>query len=196
MNISRKHIASVTLVVAATGALFVAMVAPQEHTVSACGDTIAITDAPRWYSPFVVRIEGDKLFDTVSFKAVGKLASSDSARQLIFENLAEALAENLRQSDGLTVDTDVDFDAFVADPASHCACEGHHTYVDFWRRAEPAMGWGFSLWSGCDADSQFAWEELPIPEDLNKAEAQYLLAERIAQRLSSAMRNGCVDSTC
>lgn len=176
-------------------------VRPAQAAIGACGQEVRASDAQVWYSPFIVRVDGDKLFDTISFKAVGGFSGDKAARQRLFERLAGFLAEGLRQGPGLKVTTAVYFDAFIADPASHCACEGRHAYVDFWRAQEPDGKWGFSLWSGCNADSQFAWQEVSRPQSQAKTSTQdeampRILGLQVAKTLAQAMRSGCADSSC
>lgn len=138
------------------------------------------------YSPFVVGVQGTEAFSVISFKDVGmSLAPED--RAYLYESLAEGLAAQLR--DGApALATIVDHDEGITDPQAHLACEAGHVYVDLWKAGS---GWGYSLWSGCGEDDEFAHREIPAPEASMEP-----LARDIATQLQVALQTSCFVRHC
>jgi len=150
------------------------------------------------YSPFVVELSGDGLpFHQISFKDVGMSLPQDT-RAFTYETIAESLSAELGSS-SQPMETEVRYSEAAADPDNHRHCQGQHIYVDLWHnavsRAESSSKWGYSLWSGCGADDQFAWRELQVsgPDPVSTVSP---LTEGIADSLRDAMRTGCFQREC
>ena len=148
------------------------------------------------YSPFVLTTREARYVDTITFKEVGGQRLPRNQRLIYDEALAHALVSALNSSLEGRLSVAMHYMPELSEPDAHCACEGRHVYVDLWR-AEAPRRWGYSLWSGCEEKSQFAWEELSRPslaEDvMGEVEP---LAQRIAARIAEAERTGCVRYDC
>ncbi len=138
------------------------------------------------YSPFVVQMSTDETpFSVISFKDVGMSLSSDE-QQHVYETIAEGLA--------LEFGSRMQHDPHSADPSNHLACEGEHVYVDMW---QSGSGWGYSLWSGCGEDDQFAHREVEVAiEPDNRVASIQSLTDDIAQELRRAVRENCFTRHC
>lgn len=137
------------------------------------------------YSPFVVHLEDDTPFSLISFKDVGMSLATDE-QQHIYESIAEGLA--------LELGSRMQHDPHSADPANHVACEGEHVYVDMW---QSGSGWGYSLWSGCGEDDQFAHREIEVEIAANDRVASIdSLTTDIARELRRAVRENCFNRHC
>lgn len=145
------------------------------------------------YSPFVVEVEGPVPFHQITFKDVGMSLPADD-RALTYETIAESLSQRLSGGAALTVDSHVRFSAAVADPNNHVSCHGKHVYVDMWH-SPPSQRWGYSLWSGCGEDDQFAWRELPSGPG-HPADVVDPLTDAIASSLEHAVSTGCFQRDC
>ncbi len=95
-------------------------------------------------------------FQRVTFKDVG-LAAGAGERETWIRAVTHALARAL----DTRLMARAHAVAEVAAPEWHHACQGRHVYVDVWRGTEPARV-GFSLWRGCGAEDEFAWQEVPV----------------------------------
>jgi len=136
------------------------------------------------YSPFVVRLD-DTPFSVISFKDVGMSLASDE-QQHVYETIAEGLA--------LELGSQMHHDPHSADPANHVACEGEHVYVDMW---QSGSGWGYSLWSGCGEDDQFAHREISVPNEPDDRLASIdSLTTDIARELRRAVAENCFNRHC
>jgi hypothetical protein len=122
-------------------------------------------------------------FQQVTFKDVG-LASDRAERATWIRAVTRALASSLDAR--LMAHAHPAPEA--ADPRWHHACRGRHVYVDVWRSTSPDRV-GFSLWRGCGADDQFAWQEVPTSLGLISSAQQ--VAGAIADVLSV-----CDERTC
>ena len=147
------------------------------------------------YSPFVVHMSRseDLPFRAISFKDVGMSLPEDE-RVIAYETLAESLSLELqRVMDDLSVE--VRHTVEILDPSAHLACEGHHIYVDLWRAGE---GWGYSLWSGCGEEDEFAHQEVALPRVAvaGTAESFEPLTRDIVASLVAATRTGCFSRNC
>lgn len=147
------------------------------------------------YSPFVVHMSRPQglPFQHISFKDVGMSLPEDE-RVMAYETLAESLSLELQRAiDDVSVE--VRHTVEILDPAAHLACEGQHIYVDLWRAGE---GWGYSLWSGCGEEDEFAHEEVePVRVAIaGSAESFEPLARDIAESLVDATRTGCFTRDC
>ncbi len=136
------------------------------------------------YSPFVVRVENAP-FAEISFKDVG-MSLPEEERALVYESLAEGLSLELS-----ALQSTVDHEPAIADPARHLACESEHIYVDLWREGQ---GWGYSLWSGCGEDDKFGQHRV-VAEGEGLASLDPL-TDHIASRLRDAVRTGCFTAHC
>ena len=164
----------------------------EPHASSDDHDEHAHDASSHHYSPFAVRVTGMEQFDIVTFKDV--TSGVDNPDLLTYELLAETLAAVLQEDPDLELASHVIFAEELRDPANHMSCELEHLYVDVWRSEGPDR-WGFSLWSGCGEDDNFAWDEVPAVvqdgmEDLRP------LAEGIAASLQTAVETGCFRAEC
>lgn len=141
------------------------------------------------YSPFLLRLDEGQAFGLISFKDVG-MSLADDERTLVYESLAEELAIALR--DDAAMSSTVHHDHAIANPANHVHCEGHHIYVDLWSEAE---GWGYSLWSGCGEDDQFARRAVRTNRSDRLASLDPL-ADDIASSLRNAVQTNCFTRHC
>lgn len=142
------------------------------------------------YSPFLLRLDPEQPFGLISFKDVG-MSLAANERELVYESLAEGLAMALR-ADAAPMSSTVHHDDEIADPANHVHCEGRHIYVDLWSEAE---GWGYSLWSGCGEDDQFAHRAVRANRGDRLASLDPLAAD-IASTLRDAVRTNCFTRHC
>jgi len=147
------------------------------------------------YSPFVLHMSRPTglPFGALSFKDVG-MSLPDEERVVAYETLAESLSLELqRRMDDLSVE--VHHTVEILDPAAHLACEGRHIYVDLWKAGE---GWGYSLWSGCGEEDEFAHEEVePTRVAIaGTAESFEPLTREIVASLVDATRTGCFTKYC
>ena len=167
--------------------------APPEHAPTAAAQVAATDPTATPYSPWTVEVEGVPAFDHISFKDVG-LRPGDA---WVHEVLASGLAEELMTLAPEPIAATVTFDPVYADPAHHVACGDAHVYVDVWHSESPDR-LGYSLWSGCEEDAQFAWRELPMTTvDLDDAATTLApLTQHIASALGDALETGCFRRTC
>ncbi|MCB9634522.1 MAG: hypothetical protein H6721_20555 [Sandaracinus sp.] len=142
------------------------------------------------YSPFLLRLDEGSPFGLISFKDVG-MSLADDERVFVYESLAEGLAIALREHDAPLSST-VHHDHAIADPGNHTHCEGRHIYVDLWSEAE---GWGYSLWSGCGEDDQFAHRAVRA-DRVDRLASLDPLAADIATSLREAVRTNCFNRHC
>jgi hypothetical protein len=149
------------------------------------------------YSPFMLELH-DKTapFHAISFKDVGMSVPREH-RAFVYESMAESLALALgtqAPTEGAPLMSRVTYSTDIADPENHRACEGGHLYVDVWRNASDE-DWGYSLWSGCGEDDQFAWKELPKAAG-NTVQSLEPLAHDIAQSIREAVETDCFTRHC
>ena len=153
----------------------------------------AIEKAPQ-YSPFVVEVSGGGLlFEHISFKDVGMSVPPED-QTFVYATVAESLAARLTEDAGMNLDAQVLYSEDAADPAHHRACAANHVYVDLWHDASSPK-WGYSLWSGCSEDAQFAWRELATagPDPAITVEP---LTRQIVADLAHAASAGCFTKHC
>lgn len=141
------------------------------------------------YSPFLLHVT-EAPFGLISFKDVGMSLDTDE-RGLVYESLAEGLAIALRDHE-TSLSSTVRHDHAIADPANHTHCEGRHIYVDLWSESE---GWGYSLWSGCGEDDQFAHRAVRVDRSDRLASLDPLASD-IAETLRAAVRSNCFTRHC
>jgi len=147
------------------------------------------------YSPFVVHVSHrDVPFDVISFKDVG-MSVPQADRQRVYESIAQSLSYELGSHAELPMSSEVRYSEAIADPANHTYCEGRHIYVDMWHAASSPQ-WGYSLWSGCGENDQFAWKELPAGSEGNTFAGIEPLTRDIARSLREAVQTGCFTKAC
>lgn len=152
-----------------------------------------------YYSPYYLTGEGDLVFRTITYTDVGiRQPGEGPVDPEVLEAFSEALAGRLMAMEGIEYDVEVKHDPSQADPSEHLFCEGEHLYIALWHGYEPER-WGFSLWSGCEAHHEFAWEEIEDPlergvEDLSERLAP--LVDRIAAKVEEAHHTGCYLTSC
>lgn len=148
------------------------------------------------YSPFVLDIKDKNVFRRISFKDVGAKLDQKHATML-YESLAEALRAELSNDPTLSMRAEVSFDKAITDPKNHLACGSDHLYIDFWRSQNPQR-WGYSLWSGCGEDDNFAWKEFVYTVDKPGAPVEEIapLAKNIVSSIKEANAKGCYQKAC
>lgn len=162
---------------------------------------VAKQDVPRLthrYSPFVIRVGQGSVFKKISFKDVGfKLKDGEDEARAVYEIIAESLAVELAGDAKLQLAAEVAYDEAILDPNNHVACGSDHLYVDLWRSTSPDR-WGYSLWSGCGEEDNFAWREITIEgaSSDDPIESVKPLTRGITEALSAASARGCYQKTC
>ncbi len=133
------------------------------------------------------------LFNRITFKDVGMSIPPDD-RAFVYETIAESLSARLSEDAGMSLDVQVLYSDAAADPAHHRACAANHVYVDLWHDAAGPK-WGYSLWSGCGEDAQFAWRERTArgPDPAITVEP---LTRDIVADLAHAVAIGCFSKHC
>jgi len=185
-------IASLAFVLIAGGAVTAALLDQDE----ASGDDAAVAPAfHARYSPFVVQVEGSAHFDTISFKDAGIADVSNDRSIALYELVAESVSLELGQSEELRLHSAVAYDEAMADPANHTACAGRHIYVDIWHATDRDT-WGYSLWSGCGEEDNFAWREVNMSSMDDESAEVDALAVQIRRDLGEAIRTGCFTRAC
>ncbi len=151
---------------------------------------------PQHYSPFVINLHNSEVFHKISFKDVGA-RTTEAERAALYEALAESLRFELKTHQHLKLQGEVTYDEAITDPRNHLACGAYHLYVDFWRSSQPDR-WGYSLWSGCGDDDNFAWQEVAYaPSAAQPLTSQVQpLAKHIAQTLGDATSRSCYQKVC
>ncbi len=148
------------------------------------------------YSPFVVQVpQSEMVFGVITFKDVGLQRESKDPNDPVLETIAESVSYSLQSVPQLEVrQSRVEYHEEMSDPANHRSCETNHLYVDVWDGGEK---WGYSLWSGCGEEDNFAWQEVSIPPNTSSLPDRVEpLAESIAQTLAEAHDRGCYTKQC
>jgi len=172
--------------------------APEETPVGAAvaGEVV---ERQHYYSPYYLTLKGgDYVFRTVTFQDVGmKQPEPGEMAPEVLQTIADSLAKKFSEHEGLSLASEVLYDKALEDPNNHLFCESEHLYVALWRGYSPDR-WGYSLWSGCAEEHQFAWEEVLDPVGLDKdvvGSVEYLTAS-IAESLSQATEAKCFFESC
>lgn len=155
------------------------------------------TKKPKFaYSPFVLQVKSDSVFKSMSFKDVGAHLGDKNA-SMIYETLAESLSMEVSSAQSLGMYAQVTYDKSNLDPANHLACGSDRIYIDFWKSQKPAK-WGYSLWSGCGEDDNFAWKELPYTPSKSKDITRDItpLAKSIVASIQEAQSKNCFQKSC
>lgn len=147
------------------------------------------------YSPFYVTVSGGEHYHTITFKDVGLLRTDHTIHDPLLEVIAESISQELANG-ALGYHAEVAYDHSLADPSNHRACGDRHVYVDVWNRDETT--WGYSLWSGCGEDDNFAWKEVkgPAMADGELYERVEPLARSIHNSLQAAEQTECFRKSC
>lgn len=179
----------------------VAPSASATEEVAAPGGGEAVTEViPRehYYSPFLITTDTDVVFKTITFTDVGiRQPEPGRVDDTLLETIAESLAYYLAQSESLNYTPKVHYDEALADPDNHLFCEEHHLYVALWKGYAPDR-WGYSLWSGCNEEHQFAWKEVLVPAEAEDdlIESVKPLTVSIVESLALATKKDCFLATC
>ena len=134
------------------------------------------------YSPYVVNVEGEAPYRTITFKDAG-LADEPGKLPEVYEEIAQSLS--LALGSELNLAAEVTYSEELTHAEAHLACETEHIYVDLWQAASEERV-GFSLWSGCGEDARFALSEADRDE----------LAHNIASALDRATATNCFQTNC
>ncbi len=148
------------------------------------------------YSPFYISVAGGEHYHTITIKDVGLLRTDLTPHAPLLEVIAESISQELSNGE-LGYEAYVSYDRALADPENHRACGDRHIYVDVWNR--DATTWGYSLWSGCGEDDNFAWKEIKSPgveKDQELYEQVEPLARSIHQSLQAAEETHCFRKNC
>lgn len=151
-----------------------------------------------YYSPFVLEVQDqDAVFKKISFKDVGVGELTHAERATLYETMAESLSYELSLAPDLEMPAQVAYDLEITDPKNHLACGSNHLYVDVWRSKSPER-WGFSLWSGCGEQDNFAWKEVTyMPRETDDMiEEVKPLTRGIVDAIKVAEEQGCYQKTC
>jgi hypothetical protein len=149
------------------------------------------------YSPFAVELGGPGAFRVITFEDVGMHLPEPSEAALLYETVSEAVAGEIASSAQLGYEVRPVYEPLLTDPREHVYCDQRHLYVALWRGFEPHR-WGFSLWSGCGADDQFAWQEVEAPwdETLPLPALVEPLARALVEALARAEQAECFQLRC
>ena len=148
------------------------------------------------YSPYVLKVnDNNTIFDTISFKDVGVNGISTEERELLYEIIAESLSTELTADHQLAMTSAVVYDEKNLDPSNHLSCGASQLYVDFWRSEKR---WGYSLWSGCGDEDNFAWKEIKYRPDPRGDLGMEItpLTRDIITTLRQANERKCYQKTC
>ncbi|TXD32319.1 hypothetical protein FRC96_18060 [Lujinxingia vulgaris] len=158
-----------------------------------------VEERKHYYSPYYLTLTGgDFVFRTVTFQDVGmKQPEPGPMAPEVFEAIAHSLAEKFTEHEKLSFSSQVFVDRGLEDPNNHLFCESEHLYVALWRGYSPDR-WGYSLWSGCAEEHQFAWEEVldPVGVDKDLLGSVEYLTESIAESVSKASESKCFLANC
>jgi hypothetical protein len=147
------------------------------------------------YSPFVLKVSGESRFDTISFKDVGVKPRAGEDHERFYEVMAESLSLELSTEAPGALSAEVQYSEEITDPKNHKSCGSKHIYVDVWSTEAPPR-WGYSLWSGCEEESQFVWRELPRASGEDPSTEVGALTQDIAASLRKARETSCFVRGC
>ena len=196
-RLARTRLASALAVAMSGGLLLLGSITACDRTSEPAAQVAEIEAREgQHYSAYAVETPTNASFHIVTFKDVGIRHFTPNLEPL-YETVAESLALQMTSLADPAWTARAAYRAELLDPANHRHCATRHIYVDVWTSMEPDR-WGYSLWSGCGEDDQFAWTELPMTsaaaDDLvGHAEA---LTTSILGDLRSAQERGCWTRTC
>lgn len=150
------------------------------------------------YSPFAVELGGPGAFSVITFEDVGMHLTGDAAAsELLYETISQSVAAAIETSSALDYSATPVYEPRLLDPSQHVYCDDHHLYVALWRGFSPHR-WGFSLWSGCGPDDQFAWHEVVAPwaDDVDLPSLVEPLTQAVVDALGDAERTQCFQLRC
>ena len=171
---------------------------PQAAQDEAAETEVSAEEREHHYSPFMLTASDASIFKTITFTDVGlKQPEPGPVDPVLLETIAESLAQTIAEHEVLDFTPEVAYDERLLDPQSHLFCEEHHLYIALWRGYDPDR-WGYSLWSGCNEEHQFAWKEVvETPSaDTDLVSAVEPLTESIADTLAEATRKRCFLAKC
>ncbi len=169
-----------------------------EEEVVEAAQEIAQGEFEEYYSPFLIRGQGNLKFDTISFTDVGiENPEAKPADMLVLETIAESLLYEIQAHPELEFSARVEYDEELLDPMNHRTCDADHLYVALWRGYEPDR-WGYSLWSGCHERQKFEWAEIedPDPEVEDLIEWVEPLTKSIVESIDDAHVEDCFTAVC
>lgn len=148
------------------------------------------------YSPFALKVSGMDDFDIISFKSIGFVEPLGGTKGLVLEALAASLRRELEAHSDLSVRAEVYHDESLTKSQNHRSCEMRHIYVDVWHSKSPER-LGYSLWSGCDERTQFAWREVPSNgEDKSIVDQLTPMTRDMADKIANATVSDCFQRFC
>lgn len=146
-----------------------------------------------WYSPFVVDISSPHMaFETISFKDVTKGGIS-SSRDEIMETLADGLGTSIVDDPVFNASYELRYDEEITKPSNHVSCGQNHLYIDVWEYADH---FGYSMWSGCSADDEFAHSSVVVKPSDDPTDLIAPLVSDIHKKLAKAHSTKCFLKTC
>lgn len=151
-----------------------------------------------YYSPFMLNAPDGTVFKTITFTDVGlSQPEPGPVDPLLLETIAESLAQKIAHHEELNFTPVVAYDKALSDPDNHLFCEQHHLYIALWRGYAPDR-WGYSLWSGCNEEHQFAWKEVvaSASDDPDLVTVVEPLTTSIAEALAEATQKSCFLAKC
>ena len=172
-----------------------------EQTKDGAGAEEAVEESERqhFYSPYFLSGDGELPFTTISFTDVGLNVRAEApVDAYLLEAIAESLAYKIITHEELNFTPEVRYDAHMEDPENHRFCDDAHLYVALWRGYDPDR-WGYSLWSGCHEDQQFAWEEVEHPGALEHPDVLAQvdpLTDSIVASIHQAHQRSCYGLSC
>lgn len=181
----------------ATPAAPPAAIAPKAEMVAApAAEVEAEKPAPNYhYSPFYVQLEGGGDFHVITFKDVGLQRKDTSPEHPLLEVIAESLSYTISESELGYGPAVVSYDEHLTTPEAHLACGQNHLYVDVWKNGSGTFG--YSLWSGCGEEDNFAWHELEEPAKGDTlADQVEPLSRSIAESIAEAKEAKCFQKHC
>jgi hypothetical protein len=171
---------------------------PDALEIAGVVELVEYSEREHYYSPFMITAPDGTVFKTITFTDVGlRQPEPGPVDPLLLETIAESLAQKIAHHEQLNFTPVVAYDKALIDPDNHLFCEQHHLYIALWRGYAPDR-WGYSLWSGCNEEHQFAWKEVvasagDAPDLVSAVDP---LTTSIAETLAEATRKSCFLAAC
>ena len=194
-----RRAANVLGMVRASKVAFMAFITVASLSV-ACRDSAPSSSVPEavypevvqasFESPYVLQMSTEAPFDRISMKDVG-MSIAPNEREAMYERVASSLSTALADDDELPMSSVVLYSQEKETPAGQLTCGHQQVYVDLW---EPngQQRWGYSLWSGCGEEDEFAHREV----DRAHAKDVDTLTQSIAKALRHAVATQCFSREC